>query len=121
MKKHLLVIVLFSAALLLTGCTGFASLDHHAVNQTDVVLQKNNFKVVKSVEGHVTASYILGIGGYSNTTLRDNAIHQMFRNAELRDNQAVVNISTTVGTKTILGIYSQRTVTAYGTVVEFTN
>ncbi len=118
MKKTLLA-VLCAVAFALTGCTGVSMLNHNSINQTEVVLQKNNYKVVKTVEGTVTSTYVFGIGGYSETSLKDNAVNQMYRNADLKDGQAVININTTVSIYTVLGVYTEKSATAYGTVIQF--
>lgn len=118
--KKIILIAVCAFALTLTGCAGFSSLNHNAVNQTEVVLQSNNYKVVKHVEGSTTSSYLFGIGGNTRQTMKDNAVSVMFRNADLQNNQAVININYTVATRTILGVYLETKVTAYGTVIEFT-
>ncbi|MCR5822594.1 MAG: hypothetical protein K6F85_06755 [Bacteroidales bacterium] len=119
MKKIILAsICVFSLAL--SGCAGFSSVNHNAVNQTEVVLQSNNYKVVKHVEGSTTSSYIFGIGGNTKQTMKDNAVSEMFKNADLQNNQAVININYTTASRTILGVYLETKVTAYGTVIEFT-
>jgi len=119
--KKILIIVLCAVSITLTGCIGMGSLNHNSVNQTEVVLQKNNFKVVKNVQGSTHSWYLFGIGGNSKQTLRDNAANEMFRAAELKNGQAVVNITYTTSTRVIMGVYIETTVTAYGTVIEFTD
>ncbi|MCR4658744.1 MAG: hypothetical protein K5650_00420 [Bacteroidales bacterium] len=118
--KRVFLILACALTLTLTSCAGFSSLNHNAVNQTEVVLQSNNYKIIKNVDGSTTSSYIFGIGGNTKQTMKDNAISAMFRNADLQNNQAVININYTVATRTILGIYLETKVTAYGTVIEFT-
>ena len=120
MKKGIIV-VLCVVALSLTGCVGLGSFDHNALNQTEVVLQKNNYKVVKNVSGSTYSWYLFGIGGNSSQTLKENAVNEMFKNADLQGSQALINISYTTATRTILGVYIEKRVTAYGTVIEFMN
>lgn len=119
MKKILMVLVC-ALSLTLTSCIGFGSLAHESVNKTEVVLQKNNYKIVKNVEGYTRSWYLFGIGGNSSYTLKENAVNEMFKNANLTGSQAIINISTTVSTHTIMGVYTERKVTAFGTVIEFT-
>ena len=44
----------------------------------------------------------------------------MFQKANLKDGQAIANITYTTSVKTILGIYTEMTVTAHGNIIEFT-
>lgn len=119
--KKIVLVALCIISLTLTGCVGFGSVTHNSVNQTEVVLQKNNFKIVKTVKGSTHSWYLFGIGGNSSQTLRENALDNMFKDADLKDGQAVINITYTTSTRTIMGVYLEKTVTAYGTVIEFTN
>lgn len=118
--KKLIIAAFCVMTLALTGCMGMGSLNHNTLNQTQVVLQQNNYKVVKTVEGKTHSFYFLGMGGNSQQTMKENAVNNMFKNAELKDGQAIINISTTTAVRTVLGIYMERDVTAYGTVIEFT-
>lgn len=119
--KKIVLVALCIISITLTGCVGFGSAAHNSVNQTEVVLQKNNFKIVKNVQGSTQSKYLFGIGGNSSQTLRENALDNMFKEANLKDGQAVINITYTTSTHTVLGVYFEKTVTAYGTVIEFTN
>lgn len=118
--KKVIIAVLCVMSLILTSCTGIGMMNHNAINQTQVVLQSNNYKVVKNVEGVTQSTYFLGIGGNSQQTLKDNAVYKMFKEADLKDGQAIININYTTSNWTFLGIYLVRKVTAYGTVIEFT-
>lgn len=85
---------------LLSGCGLDTSLTRNQNSlQTNVVLQKNNYKVLKTITGEATATYIFGIGGLSNKALKDNAIATMVKNAKL-DGKAQAIINTQVSVKT---------------------
>lgn len=117
--KKTISILLCIVALTLTGCVGYGNLSHNAMNQTEVILQSNNYNVIKNVEGTTRSTYVLGIGGFTQKTMKENAVNEMFKNANLKNGQAIVNISYTTSAKTILGVYMEKRVTAYGTVIEF--
>ena len=59
------------------------------------------------------------VSAATRTSLKDNAVNQMYRNADLKDGQAVININTTVSIYTVLGVYTEKSATAYGTVIQF--
>ena len=96
--------------------TSYPTMD---MNQTNVTLDGAKYKVLGNVEGTTTATYIFGIGGWKKTATEANARSEMFKNANLKANQAVVNISTTSSVKTVLGIWTKYTAIATGQVIEF--
>ena len=44
---------------------------------------------------------------------------RMYKNANLRGSQTIINVSYSTARRSILGIYVEKTVTAYGTIIEF--
>lgn len=100
---------------------GVGSLKHNSLNQTEVLLQKNNYKVIKKVEGITKSWYVFGLGGASSQTLKENAVNNMFQEANLEDNQALINITYTTSFRIRWFVYTEKNITAYGTVIEFTN
>lgn len=44
----------------------------------------------------------------------------MFSKVTLKDGQAIANITFTTSVKTVLGVYTEMTVTAHGTLIELT-
>ena len=119
MKKIRIIMAVIAATLLLTGC-GFTSnlTMNHNVNQTNVVLSSNNFHVVKTVRTEVSSTYWFGIGGLSRRALKENAIAELTRKAELVGHQALINVNVKRSDKIVL-IYRQSTFYAEGTVIEF--
>ena len=90
------------------------------MTQTSVVLSQNNYRIVGETSGTSTSTYILGIGGLSKTALTSNSRADMYANAHLKDDQAIINVSTTVSYKVIAGpIYMQRIATTTGYIIEF--
>ena len=89
--------------------------------QTNVVLTQNNYKVVKTITGEATTTYIFGIGGLSKEALRNNAIADMVKDAKLDGkSQAIVNTQISVKNVIITPLYIKQIVTASALVVEFT-
>lgn len=120
MKKTLLkIFVAVAAVFTLASCGVSSQLTANAnLNQTDVVLSQKNFHVVKSVEANTSATYVFGIGGLGKKALKDNAIAELTKKANLTGSQALVNITVKYSAKMIL-CYSKVTAYAEGTVVEF--
>lgn len=118
MKKALLRLALaLTAVFSLSSCA--TVLDHNLydnMTQTRVTLDSNNFTVVKTVEGTSTAKYIFGIGGPG----KENAIAELYKNAELSGSQKIIDISVVERYKTVLGVYNEVEYTAIGVVIEFT-
>ena len=107
-------------AVLLASCAGMNTTAYqNEPVETKVVLSKANYTIVKEVEGEWSATYVFGIGGYSKKSLLNNAIGNMYENAQLTGNQQIINITTTVSTKSVLGVYMKRQVKAHGYVIEF--
>lgn len=86
--------------------------------QTEVVLSKKNFKIVKTVTGESSQNYFFGIGGLSWKSMEESAMADMYRNAHLTGSQAIINVNVSYKNKVIL-IYTQATCIASGTVIEF--
>ena len=119
--KKFLIGGLACLALLCTGCVG---LSHQAMTninqvQTEVVLSKKNYKVIGTVYGESTQTYIFGIGGCSKASMTQSAVADMYRNANLTGAQAIINPNVCYKNKVIL-VYSQVKCIASGTVIEFT-
>ncbi len=84
--------------------------------QTSVVLQKNNFKVVKQVEGECKQVYVFGIGG---ANVGESAMSEMIRSARLSGSQAIINTNVAYSKRQVFMITIIKA-TATGTVIEFT-
>ena len=108
-----------AAVLLLASCGINANLStNHNLNQTNVVLSQKNYHVVKNVEAEVSATYVLGIGGLSKKALKDNALAELTKKANLTGSQALVNVAVHVSYAEYV-LFSKVTYQAKGTVVEF--
>ena len=97
------------AAVLMSGLTSCGVTNHRISNynvaQTQLVLSKDNFRVMGDVE--------------SKRAVRENAIADMYRNASLTGAQAVNNITTTVKVRSYLFVVEYEFI-ASGQIIEFT-
>jgi uncharacterized protein YbjQ (UPF0145 family) len=112
------VLVSLLAVLCLTGCGVSATVSNN-FTETQVVLSENNFNVVGQAYGEAQATYVCGIGGLGRKALRNNAINEMSKNANLKGAQTLTNITTHYSVKMITPLYVQVTCTATANIVEF--
>lgn len=92
-----------------------------ALQQTNVVLSRSNYRVIGQVEGKSKQFYFLGFGGISKNALEQNALSDMYDEAfEYSKGRSTAVINVSVGYKT--GIYlicGERRAYARGTLIEF--
>ena len=120
MKKFLTMCAFAAVAFAFTGCgVASTSVSNHNLTQTQVVLSENNFKVVGQAYGEVSQTYVLGIGGLSRKALRNNAINEMAKNAELTGAQTLTNTTVSYSVKMVTPLYMQVSCTATANIVEF--
>ena len=118
MKKFLIACIA-CAGLLTTSCgISRQATDNRNVTQTEVVLSRNNYKVVGIVNGEAKQNYWFGIGGLSKKSLGESAMSEMYKNANLKGSQAIINVNVSYKNKYIL-IHNQSKAIATGTVIEF--
>lgn len=118
MKKFLIACTA-CMALLLTGCgVSREATGNSNVTQTEVVLAKNNYKVIGIVSGESHQNYWFGFGGLSKKSLGESAMSEMYKNANLKDSQAIINVNVCYKNKFII-IYNGASAIATGTVIEF--
>lgn len=111
--------VLICSLLMFTGC---GIMDHLTANanltQTQVQLSTNNYKVIGQVVGEATDTYILGFGGLSKSTLANNSYAEMLKNANLKDSQTIIHITTTTKVKNCI-VWKEVSSVTTGIVIEF--
>jgi hypothetical protein len=117
-RKYLSIIGL---ALILSSCGIHNGLTNNVNNHsTEVVLSKNNFKVLESVQGESQATYIFGIGGLSKNAMVSTARANMLSKANIVGGSKAI-INETVEIKHSLFPFVRKyKVTVSGHVVEFT-
>lgn len=118
MKKILLgVVVCLTLACSSCGISRQAT-GNQNVTQTEVVLAKKNYKVIGQVSGESAQNYWFGIGGLSKKSLGESAMSEMYKNANLKGSQAIINVNVSFKNKFIL-VHNQAKAIATGTVIEF--
>ena len=118
--KKLVMLALVLGAVMFTGCaTHMYQSENKNLSQTEVVLSQKNFKVVGYAEGHAKATMILGIGGLSKKSVRANAVAEMYKAANLKGSQTIININVKHAIVGLPPIYMRNIYTATGTIVEF--
>jgi hypothetical protein len=96
MKK---ITLLFAITILFSSCATHLGITRNAnLNSTEVVLTKNNFKVIKTVKGEAEAKYIFGFGGLKKDGLIAEAKSQMLKSAGM-ENSARTIVNETVEVK----------------------
>lgn len=118
MKKFFTISAVTFAALCFTSC-GVTSTTSNNLTETKVVLSEKNFKVVGHAYGEAKAIYVLGFGGLRKKALRNNAINEMSKNANLSGAQTLVNVTTHQSVKMITPLYVEVTYSATANIVEF--
>ena len=107
--------------LLLTGCGINSNLINQFTvhgNNTQVTLEKANFKVIGPVRGEASDMKVLGFGGFKSN-LVEQAKQAMMANAELNGkSRAVINMGVERHNAFYL-LASKLTVVVSGTVIEF--
>jgi hypothetical protein len=87
---------------------------------TNVVLSKNNFKVVGKTKGTASNWYLFLLFGGMRRRLLGRAYQNMLDEAKLEGtSRAVINVTYDWHTRFILWVYGDITITVYGTVIEF--
>jgi hypothetical protein len=121
-KKNGFITLFLIAIIFLSGCgVNSGIINQYSVNgaNTNVVLEKKNFKVIGTVSGQATDTYLFFIGGYKQT-LVSKAKQNMIENAKLDGtSRAIINVTLEEHNKFIF-VYFKRTITIHGTVIEFT-
>ena len=120
MIKKFTIIAGLVSTVLLTSCAGHYGLTTNINNHTtEVVLADNNFKVISSVSGDASVTYILGIGGLSKKALIAEAKKEMLEKANLEGSAKAI-INETVEIKgTSFPFVGKKTVTVSAQVIEF--
>lgn len=115
MKKILFLVIGF--AFFFSSCAVHNGI---TTNRTEVVLSKKNFKVIASVQGEATATYVVGIGGLAKKALISKARTKMLAQSDIVGGaKAIVN--ETIEVKfSFFPIFRRYKVVVSGHIVEFT-
>ena len=106
-------------AVLFASCAGINTTPYqNEPVETKVLLSEANYKIVGQAEGEWSATYVFGIGGLSKKSLTNNAISEMYKNANLTGNQQIINITTTTSSEQWV-VYTKKRAIARGYIIEF--
>lgn len=113
---------LLIATIALSSCgVNSAMIVNQNLNNTQVHLGSNNFKVLNKVSGSAEASYVLLIGGINKRQLYENAYADMLNKANLpNSSKAIINVLTEEHAGGVPPFFIRRTITVSCNVVEFT-
>ena len=119
MRKSLFIGVIAFGALL-SSCSVSRELTRNQNQiQTSVVLSQKNYKVVETVTGESKQCYVLGVGGLSKKSLRESAMNEMLRKANLEgESRAIINANVHFKRSFYLLWFKLKAI-ATGTVIEF--
>ena len=106
-------------AAIFASCAGINTTPYdHNLHETKVILKEANYKIVGQVEGEWSATYVFGIGGLSKKALTNNAISEMYKNANLTGSQQIINVTTTTSMEQWV-VYTKKRAIARGYIIEF--
>lgn len=94
---------------------------HSGTFQSPSFSVKNNFKLVSSIEGNSSATYIFGIGGNLREGLVSEAKKNMYSKYSIQSNQNITNITTDIKIKYFILpiIYMSQNVIISADVIQF--
>ena len=121
MKKSIKLLFVAGLLLTLSGCSAHLNTLALVQNSPEVILREDNFRVVGMAEATTSVNRILGIGGISRKAVLENAVAELFKNANLTGSQTIVNITERVSLTGVPPFFTKRTITTVGTIVEFTD
>ncbi len=125
MKQIYLWLSIF-ASFVLCSCSHTISLGNighdYARYNIDKRIENEEYKVIRNVSGEARALYFLGIGGLDHDTKKLNAksYADMVKNANLKYNQAIINVMAEMRVA-IFPFIGVRAVHTTGTIIEFNN
>jgi predicted RecA/RadA family phage recombinase len=86
--KNLILIIVISLSLF--GCVS----THSGIfKPSDVQLNNPNFRIIKTIDGFASATYIFGIGGYNREGLIKEAKTLMYKKHKFEKSQTITNIT----------------------------
>ena len=120
MRNFIMFFVAFLSATCLSSCGVNTHLvSNQNLSQTQVLLQNEKFRVLGEASGTARATYIIGIGGLSQKAIMNNAVADMYRQANLSGPQTIVNINVHSHVGGVFPFYYRVTYVASGQIVEF--
>ena len=121
MRKFFSVLLVVSILFSFSSCAIHSGLTNNVNNHTtNVVLTKNNYKIIQKVKGTASGTSVFAIGGSFNPLI-ERARAEMLESAGLIGaSRAVINETVEINNKSYVGIVNTKTVTVSAYVIEFT-
>ena len=120
MRKVLFISVIAFSAMLTSCSVSQEATSNQNQIQTSIVLNQKNYKVIETVSGESKQNYVLGIGGLSQKSLRESAMSNMLKKANLKgEARAIINTNVLYKNQFYL-LWGKRKAIATGKVIEFT-
>ncbi len=112
-------VVIATAGMTSCGFSREAACNNNLV-QTEVVLQKSNYKVIGTISAESEQTYVFGFGGLSKKSLGQSAMADLYKQADmLGKSRAVINVSVSYKNAYYTPIVIKSKAIATGTVIEF--
>jgi hypothetical protein len=114
MKTTFFYAMISVLGIMFVGCVGTTSV---CPSSSSVGLNKSNYEVLGDVNAEESSKYVLGIGGMKD---KEGALTKLYKNANLNQGEAIINIDYVKQTKTYLGvIFKKVTYKATGQKIKF--
>jgi len=121
MKNKLYFIGVGITIMLLSSCAShYINLKNQYNHTTEVVLSRNNFTVIKTVQGEAQASYVFGFGGLKKQAIIGLAREKMLQQADLEGKSRTVANEIIDVKSSIFPFVTKTKVTISAQVIEFT-
>ena len=115
-----IITLLLGLSFLFSSCAVHNGLTRNQNNHTtQVVLSKNNYKVIASVKGSAATTYIFGIGGLSKSALIAKARAKMLAESNIEGSARAIINETVEVKQSIFPIVNKYKVIVSGHVIEF--
>lgn len=117
--KKILYFIFACGAMMLTSCA-FNTTSYSNVDEVNTVvdLSSAEYEILGTVEGKSQQTYVFGIGGLSKKSLVENAKSDMYKNANLQANEAIIYPTTTTSVQSYVIVDIVKT-TAKGYKIKF--
>lgn len=117
--KKILYFIFACGAMMLTSCA-VNTTSYQNVDEVNTVVDLSNvdYEIIGTVEGKSKQTYVFGIGGLSKKSMVENAKADMYKNANLQANEAIIYPTTTTSVQSYV-VVDIVTATATGYKVKF--
>ncbi len=116
LKTKLFKYYLFS--LFITSIFSECTTLHKGYFEHSVILSEPNYIYVKKVSGSSSAFYFLFLGGSGKSNMIEHAKEDLYRNAQLQDNQEIANVTVSETFSTAI-LFSNKKIEIYADVIEW--